>query len=168
MKALIGLLVVIGIAGAILYAIKELLPVILQRRGNSEAPDQAPPFRARQSLLSEAEAAFYRTLRAAVGQSNDVSCKVRMEDMFFLPKGLEWREQQRWRSRVKSRHIDFVVLNAETGRIMGAIELADSSHRQPRRRERDDFVNAVFRTAGTPLLRVPAAASYDARRVREQ
>ena len=48
-----------------------------------------------------------------------------------------------------------------------AIELDDASHARPERIERDEFVDRVFKTAGLPLLHVPAQANYSLRMLSE-
>ena len=48
------------------------------------------------------------------------------------------------------------------------IELDDRTHQRRDRRDRDLFLNEALAAAGVPILRVPAAASYDLPRLREQ
>ena len=65
------------------------------------------------------------------------------------------------RNPISQKHIDFVVNCAESSRIVAAIELDDSSHERPERRERDAFVNRLFWQMGLGLIRVPAQWEYD-------
>ena len=46
------------------------------------------------------------------------------------------------------------------------IELDDASHERRDRQERDEFVEAVFKAAGLPLLRMPARRAYNLNEVR--
>ena len=45
------------------------------------------------------------------------------------------------------------------------IELDDASHQARDRRERDVLADAVYRSAGLPILHIPAAWSYGRREV---
>ncbi|MGH7242876.1 MAG: DUF2726 domain-containing protein, partial [Phycisphaerales bacterium] len=40
-------------------------------------------------------------------------------------------------------------------------ELDDKSHTREDRQQRDDFVNRALQAAGIPLLRIPAASTYN-------
>jgi hypothetical protein len=89
---------------------------------------------------------------------------MRLADVVQCPAHL-W-EQAPGR-RLSQKHIDFVLYDSSTTRIVVAIELDDSSHQEPRRRARDRFVDATMKAANTPLIRVRAAHSYDVRALRE-
>ena len=45
-------------------------------------------------------------------------------------------------------------------RPLVGMELDDRSHQRADRKERDEFVNEVFKAAGLPLLHVPARRGY--------
>ncbi len=49
---------------------------------------------------------------------------------------------------------------ARGGRVLGVVELDDSSHQQRSRRERDEFFNAAFAAASIPVWRVPVQRRY--------
>lgn len=122
------------------------------------------PFSARQNLLSRAELAFYRALLSAVGDQTCISMKVRLADLVHC-------DEQAWKAGfarlVTQKHIDFVLCDPATSRILVAIELDDQSHQYVKRQSRDDFVNQLFGSTGIPFMRVRAAASYDPARIRE-
>jgi hypothetical protein len=44
--------------------------------------------------------------------------------------------------------------------LFGGVELDDKSHEQPKRRERDDFVDQAFAAAGLPIVHMPAKRQY--------
>jgi hypothetical protein len=44
--------------------------------------------------------------------------------------------------------------------VTAIIELDDASHDADDRKERDDFVDAVYRSAGIPRIHIPAARDY--------
>jgi hypothetical protein len=128
------------------------------RRAFSDPLPGAWPYFARGTLLSRAEAAFYHALRGEVGDRVVVAMKVRLADIVSCPS-------EAWSigygRLIAQKHIDFVLCDPHTTRIVLAIELDDRSHAHPRRSARDLFVDRALETAGVPLLRVRAAARYE-------
>jgi len=118
------------------------------------------PYRRRRSLLSRGEKAFYDVLRVAVAERFGIAIKPRLADVLLCPR-------TRWHSaagaRVKPRHVDFVLYDHESTAPVLALELDDATHEAPDRRERDAFVDEALLVAGVVLVRVQAAAKYDAR-----
>lgn len=113
--------------------------------------------RRKENLMSPAEQAFFAVLHPIVNSSCLVSSKVRLADLFDVRRA---RGQQAAFNKICSKHIDFVLTEPGTSRIICAIELDDSSHNRPDRMERDDFVNELFAANQLPLMRVPVAWTY--------
>jgi hypothetical protein len=109
-------------------------------------------------LLTPAEQAFHKVLEPLVRNACAISSKVRLADLFSVTPG---HGQQAAFNKISRKHIDFVLTEPETSRILCAIELDDSSHNRPDRIERDTFVNELFAVHGMPLLRVPVAWTYN-------
>jgi hypothetical protein len=109
-------------------------------------------------LLTPAEQAFHKVLEPLVRNACAISSKVRLADLFSVSPG---RGQQAAFNKISRKHIDFVLTEPSTSRILCAIELDDSSHNRPNRIERDTFVNDLFAVHGMPLLRVPVAWTYN-------
>jgi hypothetical protein len=122
------------------------------------------PYFPRPYLLSKGELAFYHALWNVMPPGLVVSFKVRLSDVINSP-GSAWR--QGYGAKISQKHLDFVVVDAGTTAVRFVIELDDRTHRRRDRRDRDAFVDAALATAGVPILRVPAAASYDPARLRQ-
>jgi hypothetical protein len=90
----------------------------------------------------------------------------KMEDLVRVPEytANEWG----WRNQIKSRHVDFVLCNAETMRPLLAIELDNSSHHRYDRMERDRMVDRIFRDAGLSILHIRAGYQYDFGRLEKE
>jgi hypothetical protein len=110
------------------------------------------------TLLSPAELSFFHVLEKLVAHRYRVSYKVRLADLFNvkLQKG-----HQSALNKITAKHVDFVVCEPSTSKVIAAIELDDRSHAREDRVQRDHFVNDLFAEHGLPLLRVPAAWSYN-------
>jgi hypothetical protein len=123
------------------------------------------PYKPRQSLLSRGELAFYQVLRRSLRGSFGISIKTRLADIVECPRNL-WDSPGGW--RVSQKHVDFVLYDRNTTRIVAVIELDDRSHFTAERQRRDRFLNEVLKVAGVTLLRVRAAARYRVADLREQ
>lgn len=109
------------------------------------------------NLLTPAELAFFAVLEPLVHSTHRISAKVRLADLFSAVQG---PGQQTAFNKISRKHIDFVVTDSATSRILCGIELDDSSHNRPDRIERDRFVNELFARNQLPLLRVPFSWTY--------
>jgi very-short-patch-repair endonuclease len=149
------LIITIIIAGAIIIALKLLI------EGKRPSEDINYAYESRRSLLTKAETTFYHALSQAVGDQYRVFSKVRMEDIIQVKRGLNRKEAYGLRSRIKSRHIDFVLCDPENLSIQVCVELDDRSHQRADRQKRDAFVNQAMEAAGVRLVRIPTSRSYE-------
>ena len=118
----------------------------------------------RDNLMSPAELAFFAVLEPIVRSSYMISSKVRLADLFDVRQE---RGQQAAFNKISRKHIDFVLTDYQTSRILCGIELDDSSHNYPDRIERDRFVDELFAEKQLPLLRVPFSWTYHPAVLRE-
>lgn len=118
------------------------------------------PYYACETLLTPAELKFYRILQQAIPDNTAIMMKVRMADIINCDDRY-WRAG--WGQRISAKHIDFVIIDSKTTRVIVAIELDDSTHRTNQDRiDRDKFVNKAFDVAGVTLHRIPLQKWYDA------
>lgn len=115
--------------------------------------------------MTPAEQAFYAVLSPVVQSSCMISSKVRLADIFEVRHE---RGHNAAFNKISRKHIDFVLTDPATSRILCAIELDDSSHNRPDRIERDRFVNELFAANQLPLLRVPVAWNYYPKALRNE
>ena len=129
--------------------------------GNSDDFPYEPAFESRQTLHSPAEQAFLLVLEQAVdGDRYAINGKTRLADLIQVEQkqwGPQWQAQF---NRISRKHVDFVILEKASSRIIGVIELDDSSHQRPDRQERDRFVDKALERAGIPILHYPWAREY--------
>lgn len=139
------------------------LGFLLKLLGFAPAPGGFP-YRVRDDFLTRAEASFFKVLQTAVGSSAAVFAKVRLGDLFFVPNP---SGNVAYVNRISSKHVDFLICDADSLRPILGIELDDSSHQRASRQERDAFFDQVFEAAGLPLLRLPARKAYSVQEVRD-
>ena len=121
-------------------------------------PDPLPYYSC-EYLCNKGATAFYHALRRAVGRRFGISMKVRLADVITCLAD-SWHAG--YGMKIAAKHLDFVLHDPHTTKIVAVIELDGSSHRWRSRRQRDAFVDWALETAGVPIIRFQAASSYDA------
>lgn len=116
------------------------------------------PYRRRDVLLSKGEAAFFRALLQAVASQYVIALKVRAADLITCSESA-WVDG--FGHMVAKHHLDFVLCDRRSIKIVAAIELDDRSHDAPSRQRRDEFLDRAFAAAKLPLIRFRAAAKYN-------
>ena len=121
----------------------------------------------RSFLFTKTEWKFAQVLQQAIQRDWLMMGKVRVADLLAVERNpkLKRSDWMRAFAKISSKHIDFVIVDPQSGRVMCCIELDDPSHSRKDRIERDIFVNAAFKQAGVPLLRIPTAKHYDHNRL---
>ena len=156
----------VAIVVIVLLALIVLAAIGRKARASSvRTATKALPYRLR-PFLSAAELRFFQVLKLAVNGDVRICPKVRLADIFDVAGPTEGRVGHR--NRISQKHVDFLLCDPETMVPTCAIELDDSSHRRRKRRERDHFVDEVFRQCGLRLVHIRAAAEYDAAKLREK
>jgi Protein of unknown function (DUF2726) len=120
------------------------------------------------SLFTPAERSFLGVLESLNYNGVKIASKVRLGDIFGIKKGLERGDRQRALNRITSKHVDFLFIQQGDGRPLLGIELDDRSHEAEERAARDSFVDAVFSSAGLPIIHVVAKSSYDPKEIARQ
>ena len=152
----VGILVVLGVIAAVL---KFLLPLL-------KKPSKFP-YESAGVLLSPAERSFMGVLEQAVGSDYRILVKVRLADVLSVKKGLSRADWQMAFNRIQSKHLDFVLCQPNDYSIVCAVELDDSSHAEPKRQDRDNFVDEALKAAGVPLFRFSVKMNYSIQEIQK-
>jgi|JI10StandDraft_1071094.scaffolds.fasta_scaffold72318_6 hypothetical protein len=104
-------------------------------------------------LVTKNENDFYHILIRLIGDEYLVFPQVHLASLLDHEiKGQNWKAAL---SHIQRKSVDFVLCDKVYLNPLLAIELDDSSHERADRMLRDEEVNAIFKEAGMPLLRVP-------------
>jgi len=173
----IGLIVLVVLVAICVGCIYLIYVVIRRTRANQPPQNEsihrpdisvvAYPYQSRPSILTQMELSFFKVLRPMVEGQWHIFTKVRMEDIIEVKEGLEQKEAYGFRSRIKSRHIDFVICDKTTLEILMCVELDDSSHQTEKAQEIDAFKDKAMKDAGVALIRIPAKGSYSEAYIRD-
>ena len=118
-----------------------------------------PPYRLGR-FLSDNEKQFLRALDETIGDNYRVFAQVRLADLVDVGPSVSDSRRRAAMARVFGKSIDFVICDAVTLDPVAAIEVDDRTHLLARRKQRDTFVNSVFKEIGLPLLHAPARRHY--------
>lgn len=101
-------------------------------------------------FVNNAEKQAWSLLQATDLGQVTVFAKVRIEDIVKVSasdRRREWAE----RGRIKSRHVDFLLVD-RTWMPLLVVEIDGSSHNREDRHNRDEMVDAAMAKAGIPIL----------------
>ena len=181
-----GLMLLIVVAAgfvvllAVLAIIARLMGVPLSQLLSEDEGKSGPKgrvdvsvYKQRDALLSEAELNFYRLLLKVLAHPSDpqgspqavVMTKVSVSDLVKVRKGLGQSSYRSAFNRIKSKHVDFVLCEPESMRVVCVIELDDKSHRRQDRQTRDELMDSIYAAVGLPILHVDCRRGYSMQEV---
>jgi hypothetical protein len=117
------------------------------------------PYKATDSILSNAERSFYHSLKLCVGERAVICPKVGLKDFFFIGKGVG-KEYMKYFGKIAKKHVDFLLCEPGTMRPLCGIELDDFSHTSKKGYMRDVFVDKVYKDANFELIRISTKSRY--------
>ena len=129
--------------------------------GDSSTPS---PYASKGILLSNAETSFFHVLRSMTKDYLAIFPHVALRDLVTV---IDQTNYYTHYNKIDRKQVDFVLCNPKTLKPVFVIELDDSSHNRPDRKERDVFVEEVLANAKIPLVRVPVQYNYDQKQLGE-
>ena len=126
------------------------------------------PFLIANSLLTKAEMNFYNVLKDIIDDEKQIICpKVRIIDVLWT-KTYRVENKLTFINKVNRKHFDFVICDKETLKPLMAIELDDKSHEEESRKERDEFIDALFKDLNFKVVHIPVKYSYNPSELKEK
>jgi hypothetical protein len=117
------------------------------------------PFARENALLAPDEQALYDALYRAVGRDWRIFSRVRLADLVSPEDGT--RNALPDFDRLSGLHVDFVLCDRDSLTPCVVVELDRAGALDPAHVDPSPLVDAVLRSAGLPVVRVPAAPYYD-------
>jgi hypothetical protein len=143
--------------------------ILLRRLGwRSGTQRVEASYEALPALLTPAERSFFGVLQQALAADYRIFAKVRLADIVQPVRNLSRSGWQSAFNHIAGKHVDFVLCDSAHLRIVGVIELDDSTHGTFERGVRDTLVDSALADARIPILRVPARQSYSLAELRQQ
>jgi very-short-patch-repair endonuclease len=113
-------------------------------------------YKPKRYLNTKAEQNFLNQLYRVMPEYYFVYCKVRLADIIDVKN----KRNIKAFNRISRKHIDFVICDKRTSKILACIELDDSSHLSRSAIKRDNIKNMSLKKAGVNLIRVKNSRSY--------
>ena len=108
-------------------------------------------------LFTKTEQLFFAILVSEARKRDLIVCpKVRLEDIVNVT---DKQNRNKYRGYIKSRHVDFVLLNSSCETV-AAIELDDPSHETKKAMQVDKFKDKLFYAIRIPLIRIYVGNNY--------
>ncbi len=151
---------IIGIV--VLLAVLLVIAVVFASREGQESEKEVQkfPYKLKQYFFTKSEQEFLRILEQKIDYSKyTVFPKVRMGD--YVEVDLPIGERMPPWSRIRSRHVDFILWSIEKSAIVAAIELDGKSHNTHKAQKNDAFKDEVFKSISVPLHRVRVGTSFE-------
>lgn len=149
-------IVIIFILLGIFYFLKDKLNLSKEKKES----DDYKHYVKRNYLMSKAEHEFFKALQETAKDKYYIVPQVQLSKIVEVNH--YEHEKRKYFNKIDRKSVDFVLFNKEYFTPYMAIELDDSSHMLPPRREtRDDFVGSILERVGIKLIRVPVAKNYD-------
>ena len=131
------------------------------RSKDAEIPEILP-VKLRDPLLSATETKFYQVLHAVAGQRVVICPKMRLADLFRVQAGdPKHKQYANFYRQIAHRSVDFVLCERYTLKPMLAIELYDHALPKGQRKQRDAFIDKVFKAGKMPILHLVAQEQYN-------
>lgn len=112
----------------------------------------------RKNLLTKAELNFYKSLKTFIPDNYSIMCKVRLADI--VSSDDYGKKKMYGFNKIKSKHIDFIIIDNDTSEIKYAIELNDRTHLLPKRILRDQFIEELFKNSRIKFITISVKYSY--------
>ena len=157
------LLFIVVLALVVLAVVARKLAPVASAGTNVESIYAATP-----ALLTPAERSFFGVLQQVVPQDFRLFAKVRLADVIQPRSTLGASTRQSAFNKISSKHVDFVLCDAATTKVICVIELDDSSHQRGSRQARDNFVDASLLSASVPILRFSVKQGYAPEQIRAE
>ncbi len=105
-----------------------------------------------------------RALFEELERQNDgrflIFSKVRLEDVVSVKNSIGGRKRKIERNYIKSKHLDFLLVDRRSGAVLAAIELNGASHSKQLQRKYDQIKESVLADADVSLYKVHVGENF--------
>ncbi len=128
---------------------------IKHKKSNTEIIDFKKYYKKKRYITTKSEGKFYSELLKICKKYNLILLtQVALYELVEVNLDKKSKDYIRYFNKIKSKTIDFVVVDEETTRIRLCIELDDYTHKYKSRIERDNFINELFKQLEINFIRI--------------
>lgn len=112
-------------------------------------------YKEKENFLSKVEIDFYKTIKEIIENQFVIQCKVRLEDIIepIAPKNS--KKYLISRNFIRAMHIDFILCEPKSMKVICAIELNDRTHFRENKIISDNKKRAALKDAKIALHEIP-------------
>ena len=108
-------------------------------------------------IMTQTELTFFRNLKIITDELNLlIFPQVNLERIIQTKNS-----NNSDRNRIKSRSIDYTIVNNKNCKIIACIELDDYTHNRESVKKNDEFKDLIFKQTNIPLLRIRVSNDYN-------
>ena len=112
-------------------------------------------------MLTDNELVFIKVLYTITNKYNlYVAPQVILYEIIQVNAKAYTSKYQRLLNKIHRKSIDYVLCNNSTFDIVACIELDDETHYRRKRKERDKFLDEIFKEVGIPLIHIKRQDKY--------
>ena len=147
----IAIIMFIGIA-YIFKGIGKIKQTEDSNENNSQIKKSQYKYYAKSYVMTSRENECFKILNEIFSSKWFVVPQVHLSALLdYRVKGQNWNAAFR---HINGKSVDFVLIGKESYKVICAIELDDSTHNKPERKERDVEIERIFNQARIPLARI--------------
>lgn len=133
-----------------------ILEKVVNKIPNENIETNVSNYIKKEYVMTQTELIFYRELKKVTDKLElSIFPQVNLERIINVKDNSKTD-----RNRIKSRSIDYTIVNNKNCKIVCCIELDDYTHNYKNRIERDNFINELFDTVGIKLHRIKVNNTY--------
>lgn len=145
-----SVLIVVGVL-CIAFVLLKLVKQTKQEPSSKAIDNASIKHYKKEYLATKNEQKLYFALQKALSDKYHVHCQT---SLISIVEPIEFKHKK----RAYSKRMGFVITDTST-KIVAVIELDDSTHSQPKRIARDNYVNEALKPHH-PLIRIPTTSFY--------
>jgi len=124
--------------------------------GHSKSSVNFSNYQTNNYLMTQTELVFYRQLKTITDNLQlSIFPQVNLERIIQAK-----RPTPADRNRIKSRSIDYTIVNNKNCKIICCIELDDYTHNREKNKQIDEFKDNLFKQVHIPLYRIKVSNNY--------
>lgn len=125
--------------------------ILVKHEHTKQSETEELPYKKKNYFFTKRELNFYKELKLIADKYNLVIFpKVRVADIIEV---IKIEKRQSYFNKIVAKHIDFVLCDNVIYSPKILIELDDSTHDKPNRKQRDNFIDKIMIQAKIPLIR---------------
>ena len=139
---------------------------LLQNKENQNTTTQElnlSKYTTKKYIMTQTELVFYRELKKITDELElTIFPQVDLERIIQVTDN-----NSADRNKIKSRSIDYTIVNNKNCKIVACIELDDKSHNTQKAQKADNFKNELFNKVNIPLHRIKVNTFYNLEELKE-